>query len=418
MWRWTVQIEKWLSGKQGAVFHHKLEKVSYALDLLGHPEKNLSTIHVAGTNGKGSTIAFLSQLLQGQGFRVGTFVSPHIETVRDRICMNQEPISQADFQTTLAQVHSLEERVARVYEPFSYFETLFLTMLAYFSQQNLDYALIEVGIGGGADVTVLVQPMLTLITSIGLDHQDLLGTSLREIAEQKAGIVKPRVPLLAGPLEEESRAVCYRKAQAADAPFYSYGADFYIEENQFYRKGKVWLSGLELGLEGKHQVENAALALQAFYLLLEKSGQVVQPEAVLTSLQATKWAGRLEQVAQAPAIYLDGAHNLPGIERLLDFIKDEAEGKVTILFSALRRKDFQEMLDRIEERLPEAQLVLTSFAYDGVVEAKDISSSGRYVAEYPAFIREWQAKAEQTDHLFITGSLYFISEVRPLFYKN
>lgn len=411
-------MKTWLSEKQVAVFRHKLEKVSYALDLLGHPEKNLPMIHVAGTNGKGSTIAFLSQLLQGQGFRVGTFVSPHIETVRDRICMNQEPISQADFQATLAQVHSLEEQVAQVYEPFSYFETLFLTMLVYFSQQNLDYALIEVGIGGGSDVTVLVQPMLTLITSIGLDHQDLLGSSLREIAEQKAGIVKPRVPLLAGPLEEESRAVCSRKAQEADAPFYSYGADFYIEENQFYRQGKIWLSGLELGLKGQHQVENAALALQAFYLLLEKSGQEVQSEAVLTSLQATKWAGRLEQVAQVPAIYLDGAHNLPGIERLLDFIKDEAGGKVTVLFSALRRKDFQEMLDRIEERLPKAQLVLTSFAYDGVFESKDISSSGRYVADYPAFIREWQAQAEQTDCLFITGSLYFISEVRPLFYKK
>lgn len=410
-------METWLNEKQGVTYRYKMEKVQFALELLGNPEKKIRVVHVAGTNGKGSTVAFLSHLLQGQGFRVGTFTSPHMETVRDRISINGQPMIDTDFQNLLGKVAYLEKRVARRYEAFSYFETLFLVMLEYFSHQNIDYALVEVGIGGGEDITVLVDPLLTLITSIGLDHQELLGNSLQEIAEQKAGIVKDRVPLLVGPLEPEALATCQRICLIHGAPLFQYGKDFQLKKGEFTTAGEKSLTSIKLGLQGDHQVENAALALQAFYLLGKKHQWLVDKEKALVSLAQTSWAGRMEQIHVKPDIYLDGAHNLPAIQRLIDFVRQKDKGHVTILFSALKRKDFKEMLLLLKEELPRATVVVTSFDY-GESIGEEVSEYGIYKADYQSFVRDWKGKATEDECLFITGSLYFISEIRPFLLMN
>ncbi|MBY4962700.1 bifunctional folylpolyglutamate synthase/dihydrofolate synthase [Streptococcus suis] len=405
-------LENWLNTKQGQVFHYKMEKIEYALELLGNPQFAVPVIHVAGTNGKGSTIAFLRQLFQAHGLRVGSFVSPHMVSVHDRICIDSQPISDHDFQCYLQKVYDLEQEVAARYEPFRYFEVMVLIMFLYFQDQQPDLALVEVGIGGLLDTTNVVAPALSLITSIGMDHQDLLGSTLREIAEQKAGIIKESVPVVLGPLSPETTAICRHIAQDKQASVYQFGQEFTYKAGQF-SNADLELSELVLGLAGQHQEENAAVALQTFLLYMASSQQAISPQLIQQALAQTSWPGRLELVAQEPKIYLDGAHNVPAIERLVEFIQVQEE-PVTILFSALRRKDFQEMLGLLEEKLPHTALVLTSFAYDGALSEEN--RQGRdYVEDYQQFIEDWQSSEQGI--LIVTGSLYFISEVRRIFKK-
>ncbi|CYW21974.1 bifunctional folylpolyglutamate synthase/dihydrofolate synthase [Streptococcus suis] len=405
-------LENWLNTKQGQVFHYKMEKIEYALELLGNPQFAVPVIHVAGTNGKGSTIAFMRQLFQVHGLRVGSFVSPHMVSVHDRICINSQPISDHDFQHYLQKVYDLEQEVATRYEPFRYFEVMVLIMFLYFEAQQPDVALVEVGIGGLLDTTNVVAPALSLITSIGMDHQDLLGSTLREIAEQKAGIIKENVPVVLGPLCPETTAICRHIAQDKQASVHQFGQEFTYKAGQF-SNADIELSELVLGLAGQHQEENAAVALQTFLLYMTNIQKDIQPQLIQQALAQTSWPGRLELVAQEPKIYLDGAHNVPAIERLVEFIQVQEE-PVTILFSALRRKDFQEMLGLLEEKLPHTALVLTSFAYDGALSEKN--RQGReYVENYQQFIEDWQSSEQGI--LIVTGSLYFISEVRRIFKK-
>ncbi|MGQ7380995.1 bifunctional folylpolyglutamate synthase/dihydrofolate synthase [Streptococcus suis] len=405
-------LENWLNTKQGQVFHYKMEKIEYALELLGNPQFAVPVIHVAGTNGKGSTIAFMRQLFQAHGLRVGSFVSPHMVSVHDRICIDSQPISDPDFQHYLQKVDDLEQEVAARYEPFRYFEVMVLIMFFYFQDQQPHVVLVEVGIGGLLDTTNVVAPALSVITSIGMDHQDLLGSTLGEIAEQKAGIIKENVPVVLGPLSPETTAICRQISLDKQAPVYQFGQEFSYKTGQFSNPD-IDLSELVLGLEGPHQEENAAVALQTFLLYMASIQKDIQPQLIQQALAQTSWPGRLELVAQEPTIYLDGAHNVPAIERLIEFIQEQEE-PVTILFSALRRKDFQEMLELFEEKLPHTPLVLTSFAYDGALSEEN--RQGRdYVENYQHFIEDWQSSKQGI--LIVTGSLYFISEVRQMFKK-
>ncbi|MDG4508011.1 bifunctional folylpolyglutamate synthase/dihydrofolate synthase [Streptococcus suis] len=405
-------LENWLNTKQGQVFHYKMEKIEYALELLGNPQFAVPVIHVAGTNGKGSTIAFMRQLFQVHGLRVGSFVSPHMVSVHDRICIDSQPISDHDFQHYLQKVYDLEQEVATRYEPFRYFEVMVLIMFLYFEAQQPDVALVEVGIGGLLDTTNVVAPALSLITSIGMDHQDLLGSTLGEIAEQKAGIIKENVPVVLGPLSPDTTAICRQIAQDKQVSVHQFGQEFTYKAGQF-SNADIDLSELVLGLAGHYQEENAAVALQTFLLYMTNIQKDIQPQLIKQALAQTNWPGRLELVAQEPKIYLDGAHNVPAIERLVEFIQEQEE-PVTILFSALRRKDFQEMLELLEEKLPHTPLVLTSFAYDGALSEEN--RQGRdYVENYQQFIEDWQSSEQGI--LIVTGSLYFISEVRRIFKK-
>ncbi|HFI0533976.1 TPA: folylpolyglutamate synthase/dihydrofolate synthase family protein [Streptococcus suis] len=405
-------LENWLNTKQGQVFHYKMEKIEYALELLGNPQFAVPVIHVAGTNGKGSTIAFMRQLFQAHGLRVGSFVSPHMVSVHDRICIDSQPISDPDFQHYLQKVYDLEQEVAARYEPFRYFEVMVLIMFFYFQDQQPHVVLVEVGIGGLLDTTNVVAPALSVITSIGMDHQDLLGSTLGEIAEQKAGIIKENVPVVLGPLSPETTAICRQIALDKQAPVYQFGQEFTYKAGQFSNAAQD-LSELVLGLAGPHQEENAAVALQTFLLYMASIQKDIQPQLIQQALAQTSWPGRLELVAQEPTIYLDGAHNVPAIERLIEFIQEQEE-PVTILFSALRRKDFQEMLELLDEKLPHTPLVLTSFAYDGALSEEN--RQGRdYVENYQHFIEDWQSSKQGI--LIVTGSLYFISEVRQMFKK-
>ena len=409
------EVEKWLYSRIGLNFRSGLGRMQRAVDLLGNPEQTYPIIHVTGTNGKGSTIAFMRELFARHGKKVGTFTSPHIISIHDRICINGEPISDEDFIRLADQVKAMEQRLLETHDQLSFFELLTLIALLYFKEQEVDLVLLEVGIGGLLDTTNVVTGEIAIITSIGLDHQETLGDSLTAIAEQKAGIFKPGKSAVIANLAPEAKLVCQKTATNLGVSLYQADQDFSFRNGNFSSSSSLAdFNHLILGLEGAYQEENAALALQAFLLFMAQRDEKVDQEAVRAALQATTWAGRLEAITEH--IYLDGAHNLPALERLVEFIQEKIQQgyQPQILFGALKRKDYSGMLTYLTEHLPDTALYVTSFDYQGSLEEQDF---GDYtsIASYRDFIDNFESSAGEQDLLFVTGSLYFISEVRACF---
>ena len=410
------EVEKWLHSRIGLNFRSGLGRMQRAVDLLGNPEQTYPIIHVTGTNGKGSTIAFMRELFVSHGKTVGTFTSPHIVSIHDRICINGQPISDQDFIRLAEQVKTMEQRLLETHDQLSFFELLTVIALLYFKEQGVDLVLLEVGIGGLLDTTNVVTGEIAVITSIGLDHQETLGNSLEEIAEQKAGIFKPGRAAVIANLAPEAQLVCQKIAEDLDVTLYQADRDFSFKSGDF-SSSIANLSRLKLGLEGSYQEENAALALQAFLLFMTERGEKVNEEAIRRALKTTSWAGRLEAVTEH--IYLDGAHNLPALERLVEFIQEKIQQgyQPQILFGALKRKDYSGMLGYLTAHLPDTALYVTSFDYQGSLEEQDLSGYHR-VASYRDFIDDFEKSAGEKDLLFVTGSLYFISEVRAYLIKT
>lgn len=404
------EVEEWLHSRIGLNFRSGLGRMQRAVDLLGNPEKTYPIIHVTGTNGKGSTIAFMRELFVAHGKKVGTFTSPHIVSIHDRICINGQPIAEEDFVRIANQVKVMEKILLETHDQLSFFELLTLIALLYFKEQGVDLVLLEVGIGGLLDTTNVVTGEIAVITSIGLDHQETLGDSLEEIAEQKAGIFKAGKKAVIAKLAPEAELVCQNTARELDVDLYQTGQDFTLNAGDFSSR-LASFSRLEIGLEGAYQQENASLALQTFLLFMALREEGVEEELVRQALKETHWAGRLERIR--PHIYLDGAHNLPALSRLVEFIQEKIRQgfQVQILFGALKRKDYQGMLGYLTEQLPQVELKVTGFDYQGSLEESDVSGY-KLVDSYRDFIREFEEKANDQDLLFVTGSLYFISEVR------
>ena len=404
------EVEEWLHSRIGLNFRSGLGRMQQAVDLLGNPEKSYPIIHVTGTNGKGSTIAFMKELFMGHGKKVATFTSPHIVSINDRICINGQPIADADFIRLAEQVKEMEKTLLQTHDQLSFFELLTLIAFLCFKEQEVDLVLLEVGIGGLLDTTNVVTGEIAVITSIGLDHQETLGDSLEAIAEQKAGIFKAGKKAVIAKLPPAARLVCQKKAGFLAVDFYQAGKDFSMLNGGF-SSSLGNFPQLKIGLEGAYQQENAALALQAFLLFMREGKEVVDEQVVRQALKQTHWAGRLERIR--PQIYLDGAHNLPALTRLVEFIKEkEQEGyRPQILFGALKRKDYQGMLGYLTENLPQVELKVTGFDYQGALEETDVIGYDM-IPSYRELISSFEARADAQDLLFVTGSLYFISEVR------
>lgn len=404
------EVEEWLHSRIGLNFRSGLGRMQRAVDLLENPERTYPIIHVTGTNGKGSTIAFMRELFVAHGKKVGTFTSPHIISIHDRICINGQPIADEDFIRIANQVKEMEKTLLETHDHLSFFELLTLIALLYFKEQEVDLVLLEVGIGGLLDTTNVVTGEIAVITSIGLDHQETLGDSLEEIANQKAGIFKSGKKAVIAKLSPEAELVCQSKARELDVDLYQTGQDFTLNAGDFSSK-LASFSRLEISLEGAYQQENAALALQTFLLFMASGGERVEEELVRQALKETHWAGRLERIR--PHIYLDGAHNLPALTRLVEFIQGKIQQgyQVHVLFGALKRKDYQGMLGYLTEQFPQVKLKVTGFDYQGSLEESDVSGY-KLVDSYRDFISEFEENANDQDLLFVTGSLYFISEVR------
>lgn len=404
------EVEEWLHSRIGLNFRSGLGRMQQAVNLLKNPEKSYPIIHVTGTNGKGSTIAFMRELFRSHGKKVGTFTSPHIVSIHDRICLNGQPIDDVDFIRLADQIKEMEKSLLKTHDQLSFFELLTLIGLLYFREQEVDLVLLEAGIGGLLDTTNVVTGEIAVITSIGLDHQETLGDNLEAIAEQKAGIFKASKKAVIAKLAPEAQLVCQKTAETKAVELYQYGHDFSLKAGDF-SSPLLDLSKVKIGLEGVYQQENAALAIETFLLFMAARNEAIDEQCIRKALEQTHWAGRLERIR--PQIYLDGAHNLHALIRLVEFIKEkEREGyRVQILFGALKRKDYQGMLDYLSQQLPQVELKVTGFDYQGSLRNHDVMGYD-LIPSYSDFIREFEEQICKQDLLFVTGSLYFISEVR------
>ena len=248
---------------------------------------------------------------------------------------------------------------------------------------------------------------IAIVTSVGLDHQETLGDSIAAIAEQKTGIFKENKIAVIGPLIEEARRLCELRANALGVDLYEYGRDFSFSKEQFSNQDEM-IVDLRLGLNGTYQEENAAVALQGFLLFMKQQNWQPQVKWIRKALQQTNWVGRLEYFEGG--IYLDGAHNLPALSRLVEFIRQQEQKEIFVLFGALRRENYQGMLSYLTQELPEARLTITTFENDGAVGERDLAAEN-YVSSYQEFIEQFIRNSTDNQLLFVTGSLYFIAEV-------
>lgn len=394
------QLEAWFDSRIGLNFPKGQERFLEALDMLGHPERGFASIQIGGTNGKGSTQAFLGQILHDQGLKIGSFTSPHLEDMRERVRINGEVISLDALKGIVKKIQQVEAQMTL--GPLSYFELWTCVAFLYFAQEEVDVALLEVGIGGRQDVTNVVESDLALITSIGLDHQEVLGTSLEAIAREKAGIVNRDQALLLGPLPAELLSIFEEEVAFYGNPVFRYGRDF-LWHGRTFERGKVRLEGVELGLLGDFQQENAALALMAAFCWFDMRGLELNQAQMRASLGRVKWPGRLEELEAG--VYLDGAHNVPAMERLLQFIESHAWEAPIFLLGFLPRKNYTDMLALLRDHLPDAEFYLVPFK--GGLEDGVSLGLENLEKDLHSFIR-----SEKRRPIFITGSLHFVGQVR------
>ena len=416
-------IQKWLKKSESIPRKHGLYRMEAILEALGNPERGLKSIHIAGTNGKGSTAAMMTAFAKAHGLRVGTFTSPHMDSIRERIQLDGVPLGEEPFWQAVSVVKEVESRLFEEWGAFNYFEILTAMMFVVFQQEAVDLAIIEVGIGGLLDNTNVGHPLVSVITTIGLDHQDLLGSTLEEITAQKAGIIKSGQQVVVGPVTRECMDVIREIASEKGATVQAFGEDFSLVEDS-YQDIELTIPLEQLALKGTFQKENATVAIRAFRSWMEATGRSVQPECIEAALRVVSWPGRMEVLQATPLVIIDGAHNLPAIERLVQNMTARVGKKQTLLFSALTRKDSQQMLLRLQEALPDVNIILTSFHPSrglsisrSDVEAYLDSPQVSYEESFEDVIDRFASSTDDKSELWVTGSLYFIAEVRH-WWKN
>lgn len=416
-------IQEWLKKSESIPRKYGLYRMEAILSALGNPERELKSIHIAGTNGKGSTAAMVTAFAKAHGLRVGTFTSPHMDSIRERIQLDGVPLEEEPFWQAASLVREVERRLFEEWGAFNYFEILTAMMFVVFQQEAVDLAIIEVGIGGLLDNTNVGHPLVSVITTIGLDHQDLLGSTLEEITAQKAGIIKSEQQVVVGPVKRECMDVIRDTASQQGATIQAFGENFLLVDNS-YQDAAFTIPLEPLALQGAFQKENATVAIRAFCAWMEATGRSVHAECIEAALRVVSWPGRMEVLQDTPLVLIDGAHNLPAIERLVQNMTSHVGKRQTLLFSALTRKDSQQMLLRLQEALPDVNIILTSFHPSkgqsiarSDVEAYLDSPQISYEENFEDVIDRFTSSTDDKSELWVIGSLYFIAEVRH-WWKN
>lgn len=416
-------IQEWLKRSESIPRKHGLYRMEAILEALGNPERELKSIHIAGTNGKGSTAAMITAFAKAHGLQVGTFTSPHMDSIRERIQLDGVPLGEEPFWQAASVIKEVESRLLEEWGAFNYFEILTAMMFVVFQQEAVDLAIIEVGIGGLLDNTNVGHPLVSVITTIGLDHQDLLGSTLEEITAQKAGIIKSGQQVVVGPVTRECMDVIREIASEKGATLEAFDEDFFLIEES-YQDFSLTIPLEQLALQGAFQKENATVAIRAFRSWMEVTGRSVQAEFIEAALRVVSWPGRMEVLQATPLVIIDGAHNLPAIERLVQNMTARVGKRQTLLFSALTRKDSKQMLLRLQEALPDVNIILTSFHPSkgqsiarSDVEAYLDSRKISYEESFEDVIDRFASSTDDKSELWVTGSLYFIAEVRH-WWKN
>ncbi|MDS5321765.1 folylpolyglutamate synthase/dihydrofolate synthase family protein, partial [Streptococcus pneumoniae] len=422
-----IENNQWIANYRTDQPHFGLERMVELLALRGNPHLKLKVLHIGGTNGKGSTIAFLKKMLEKLGLRVGVFNSPYLIHYTDQISINGESISEARLEALMADYQSLMggEAVANL-QGTTEFEIITALAYDYFASEQVDVAIMEVGMGGLLDSTNVCQPILTGITTIGLDHVALLGDTLESIAEQKAGIIKQGMPLVTGRIAPEALAVIDRIAEEKDAPRLAYGTDYQVRHQESVVTGEVfdYTSAVRQGrfqtsLLGLYQIENAGMAIALLDTFCQEDGRELASNDFLgQALEETSWPGRLEIVSRDPLMILDGAHNPHAIKALLVTLQERfADHHKEILFTCIKTKALEDMLDLLGA-MPDTELTLTHFADSRATDERVLKEAAKSrnlsYQDWHDFLEQnlTDKKEEKQTVRIVTGSLYFLSQVR------
>jgi len=408
---------EWIYNLRGGVIDLRLERMDQALSLFGHPERQFPALHIAGTNGKGSTAAMLHRMLTLAGYRTGLYTSPHLVSFAERIRVGDREIAPGDVVDLACEVR---ERISAAGVPLTFFEIVTVMAFIYFARRRIDIGVIEVGLGGRLDATNLVRPIATMITTISKDHEAYLGSDLLSIAREKAGIIKPGVPVVCGALPSEVAALIRQLAEEKHSPSYFLGRDFkiFLKKKGFfdYKGIKHDFHDSVVALYGRHQQTNAAVALAA----LELAGDSfpVGEAEIRQGLKSVVWPGRFEIMREHPWVILDGAHNGEGVKALAEGLKEFRQGrKIKLLFAAMEDKDWRYMLSVLLPLMDE--VVLTRVRMERSAEPEQLAgcTAGilphRVVKDACAGLTLLYQEAGPDDIILAAGSLYLLGEIRP-----
>jgi dihydrofolate synthase/folylpolyglutamate synthase len=406
--------------KTGRVESPSLDNINTFMDLMGQPHLSYPVIHITGTNGKGSTTQIITQLLIAHGLQVGTYTSPHLETLTERISRNNEPISEQDFADCVAAIADIE--VIGGVRP-SYFEVMTAAAFRYFADTAVDVAVIEVGMLGRWDATNVVNSAVAVITNIALDHTEFAGPRLEDIAYEKVGISKPGSVLVVGDTNEELREI-WNAAESTAVLLR--GNDFEISENELAVGGRMIdvrtersvYKELPLPLHGQHQGDNASIALTA---VEEFFGNVLDAEVVREGFAAVKMPGRFEVLGRGPLVVIDGAHNPAGADVCAEVFFDDfsPEGKRILVVGALKGRDPQMLLSALRADEFDVVICCTAPSPRGV-GANDLASAAKQMGCEQVVVCETVEAAcdkalniaREEDAVLVAGSLYVVGSAR------
>jgi len=400
-----------------------LDIIGNILKGVGNPQNNFNTIHVAGTNGKGSIASALSTILHKAGYKVGLYTSPHLVRFNERICVNNHPVSDENVVAAYRAVKSAHHGSR---EP-TFFE--FTTAMAFyeFGRHNVEWAVVETGMGGRLDATNIITPALTIVTNISLEHKLYLGNTISEITREKGGIIKKGTPVVTGVTQKNAISALTSIAKSQSAPFYRFRDAFRIRRNRnttfnYFGMDHVWRH-IQTGLIGKHQINNAALVLAACELLI-KNNLNLTLKNIKDGLEQNRWPGRLEIVSSSPMILLDGAHNFIAARKLARYLSENlSDRNITLLIGILDDKPYQAIL---KDLLPLCRkVILTRPKIDRALApeklypiAQKIISDIHVIPDVDKAIIHAIENASPKDVICIAGSLYVVGEAKELFEKR
>jgi dihydrofolate synthase / folylpolyglutamate synthase len=402
-----------------------LETTKIILQGLGNPQDQFASVHIAGTNGKGSIASFLCSILRESGFKVGLYTSPHLVRFNERIKVNNQEISDQE----VLEAYMAVKRVGYGDREPTFFEYTTAMAFYHFGQQDIDWAIIETGMGGRMDSTNVLHPAVSVISNISLEHQKYLGDTLEQIAAEKGGIIKKDTPVVTGATQKNVLSVFQSLADERSAPLYSLGRDFRAEpvgQNRFTYIGlhETW-HNLQTGLQGRHQIDNAAIALSACEILQLGYGKqpsiAIPMNAIKDGLKKTKWPGRLEKIMDSPIVILDGAHNLAAVRILSQYITEELSNRrITLVAGILDDKSYEAMLQNL---LPHcARVILTRSKIDRAIDpvimkpvAEQYISDVKIVDDVSEAVQYALETVSQDEAICISGSLYVVGEARGFF---
>jgi len=414
---------------QAAAAKFDLENIRTLAQRLGHPQQAYPSVHIAGTNGKGSTAAMLESIFRAAGLRAGLYTSPHLERINERIRIAGEPISDEAFAAEFTRLHRLiEELLAsgglRAHP--TYFECLTAMAFEHFARERVDFAVFEVGLGGRLDATNIITPEAAVITQIDFDHEAFLGHSIAEIAAEKAGILKPGIPVVSAAERPEARAVIARRATELGCALVEVDAAYRIENESsaggcfratIREAASGWNLGIAVPLPGRFQLRNA-LAAAATARILAARGFTIEDAAISRGLSSVQWPGRLEKLQERPAVYLDGAHNPAGARELAAFWQEHLEGRrIHLVYGALRDKAVDEVAGILFPRA--ATVILTEPPTKRAISAQLIARMTDHLAPRVEVAADPEealdralALAAPQDAVFVAGSLYLVGALR------